>query len=109
MRKPTTNMLSFTPEAVERMKEVLTPTEHVRVAVQGGGCAGMSYTIELCDFIDEEDFLMEFDHIKVYIDPHSASILSATTIDYTHMGLQSGFVFNNPLANATCGCGMSFA
>ena len=102
-------MLSFTPEAVERMKEVLTPTEYVRVAVQGGGCAGMSYILSVVQEGDEEDVLMEFDHIKIYIDPHSASILSQTVVDYTYMGLQSGFVFNNPLANATCGCGMSFA
>ena len=102
-------MLSFTSQAIERMNEVLKPSECVRVAVQGGGCAGMSYTLNIVDEFDEEDILMELGDVMIYIDPHSASILSSTTVDYTEMGLQSGFVFMNHLANTTCGCGMSFS
>ncbi len=101
-------MIAFTDAAIEQMKSVLTLDESDRVAVQGGGCAGMSYLLNIAEEVDEEDILIEFDHVKVYIDPHSASILAETTVDFTHLGLRSGFIFNNPLANSTCGCGMSF-
>jgi iron-sulfur cluster assembly protein len=102
-------MIQLTDEAKDRLKEMTLPTEAVRVAVRGGGCAGMSYSLEICGGSDEEDMLIEFDHVKIYVDPHSALLLAETTVDFVRMGFNEGFVFLNAAANTTCGCGMSFS
>jgi iron-sulfur cluster assembly protein len=102
-------MIKFTEAAKTQLKEVLEPAEIVRVAVQGGGCAGMSYVLNIETNIDEEDLLIEFAHVKVCIDPYSAQILDKTTIDFVKTLQKEGFVFNNPNSNTTCGCGMSFS
>ena len=102
-------MIQLTEEAKERLKEMTTPEESLRVAVRGGGCSGMSYFLDICDEYDEEDMLIECDHVKIYLDPHSAGLLAETTVDFVKMGFNEGFVFNNRLANTTCGCGMSFS
>ena len=102
-------MISFTPTAIKQLKEVIEPPEAVRVAVRGGGCAGMSYELNIDSETSEDDLVIEFDHVAVYIDPHSAAILEETTIDYVKRGLNEGFIFNNPKSNTTCGCGASFS
>jgi iron-sulfur cluster assembly protein len=102
-------MIQFTDRAVEELVKALEPDEIVRVGVQGGGCSGMSYCLNIDDGVDEEDILLDIGSIKIYIDPHSAAILNNTVVDY-HLTLQQqGFVFNNPDANTTCGCGSSFS
>ena len=102
-------MLVFTPTAIDRLKSVIEASEAVRVAVRGGGCAGMSYALNIDSEAFEEDLVIEFDHVTIYIDPHTAGILDETTIDFVKTGLNEGFVFNNPKANTTCGCGSSFS
>jgi iron-sulfur cluster assembly protein len=102
-------MLTLTPAAIQQFKTAIDSSEMVRIGVRGGGCAGMSYSIEIETDFDEEDLIIEFDHVKIYIDPHSAGILDKTTIDYTETLYQKGFQFLNPEANTTCGCGMSFS
>jgi iron-sulfur cluster assembly protein len=104
-------MLSFTTTAIDQLKKAIEPNESVRVAVVGGGCAGMSYTLNIVppEDVDDADMSLELDHIKVYVDPHSASLLESTTIDYIITLQKQGFVFNNPKSNTTCGCGMSFS
>ena len=83
--------------------------EVVRVAVQGGGCSGMSYCLNIESDVDEEDILLDIPSVKVYVDPHSAVILKNTVVDYHFTLQQQGFVFNNSDANTTCGCGSSFS
>jgi len=102
-------MISFTDAAINQLKKAIEPGELVRVGVQGGGCSGMTYALTIVTDVDEEDMLFEFDHVKVYIDAHSSSILEQTTIDFIKTLQQEGFVFNNSQANTTCGCGMSFS
>ena len=103
-------MISFTDTAKERLEEVIESHESVRVAVMGGGCSGMSYALNLVEETpDEEDLEICIGRVKIYIDPHSAAILNNTTIDYVISLKSSGFVFMNPDANTTCGCGMSFS
>lgn len=102
-------MISFTPAAEEQLKKVIDPKEIVRVAVQGGGCAGMSYLLNLETETDDEDIIIKIDQVTVCIDPYSAEILDKTTIDFVKTLQQEGFVFNNPKSNTTCGCGMSFS
>ena len=102
-------MITFTDNAIEQLKTVIEAPECVRVAVVGGGCAGMSYVMDIATDGDEEDILINFDHVEIYVDPHSADILSKTTVDFVKTLQKEGFVFNNPDSNTTCGCGMSFS
>ena len=102
-------MVQFTKAAAEQLKAVLEEDEIVRVAVKGGGCSGMSYSVTVETEIDDDDILLDVPGVKVYVDFISADILSDTTIDYVRSLQQEGFVFNNPLANTTCGCGASFS
>ena len=102
-------MISFTSAAVEHLKSVLDQGDVIRVAVKGGGCSGMSYSLSIEDEVDEEDLLVEYDEVKVYVDPHSSFILKDTTVDYVTSFQQQGFSFLNPNANTTCGCGSSFS
>ena len=102
-------MIQFTTSAVNQLNKALDPQEFVRVAVKGGGCSGMSYELSIEDELDEEDILLDLPGINIYVDPYSADILKDVTVDYTITLQQSGFVFNNPNANTTCGCGSSFS
>ena len=102
-------MISFTIAAQEHLATALEEGEMVRVAVQGGGCSGMSYVLNIEDARDEEDILLDIPGSIVYIDPYSADILKDTTVDYVKSLQREGFVFMNPRANTTCGCGSSFS
>lgn len=80
----------------------------LRVGVVGGGCSGYEYRLQFADRAEESDVVSECHGVKVAVDPKSAKYLSGTEIDI-HDGLNKrGFVFNNPLAVRTCGCGTSF-
>ena len=103
------NMVEFTAPAIEHLNDVVEDEEIVRVAVVGGGCSGFTYILDFTQDVDEEDIQLDIPGVKVYIDPHSADILKNTTVDYQSGLQQHGFVFRNPDANSTCGCGMSFS
>jgi len=102
-------MIQLTDKAVNQLISVLEEKEIVRIAVKGGGCSGMTYGLEVETETDEEDIYLDIPGVSLYIDPHSAEILKNTTIDYISGLQQQGFVFNNPDANTTCGCGSSFS
>ena len=102
-------MVQFTDAAVNHLKGALEEGDVVRVAVKGGGCSGMSYDLSIEDEVDEEDILIEYGEVKVYVDPHSSFILKDTTVDYVNSFQQQGVSFLNPTANPTCGCGSSFS
>ena len=83
----------------------------LRVGVKGGGCSGFSYLLDLtADPLGEFDEEVESSGVKVVIDQKSALYLEGTVIDYVSEGpLREGFVFKNPNASHTCGCGSSFS
>jgi iron-sulfur cluster assembly accessory protein len=107
-------MVSLTPVAVEKVKEILTqqnpqPTG-LRVAVVGGGCSGFSYHMAFESQINESsDNVYEFDGLKVLVDQMSEMYLDGVQIDYIESIEGSGFKFNNPNVKSTCGCGSSFS
>ena len=103
------SMIEFTARAQEQLTQLELDDELVRIAVVGGGCSGFTYTLDFTQEIDEEDILLDISGVKVYIDPYSADILKNTTVDYQSSLQKYGFVFMNPDANSTCGCGSSFS
>lgn len=81
----------------------------LRVGVKGGGCSGFSYLLDLTEQERETDEVSELNGIKVVCDPKSYLYLNGTKIDFKDEIMGRGFVFNNPNATATCGCGSSFS
>ena len=106
--------IQLTPKAVRmvvltREEDKLDPASGLRVAVRGGGCSGMEYALDFELEARENDFVLEYDGLKVFVDPISARYLKGTEIDY-QLGMSgAGFKFSNPNAVGTCGCGSSFA
>ena len=81
----------------------------LRVGVKGGGCSGFSYLLDLTETQKESDELFEQHGIKIIIDPKSMLYLGGVTVDFKDELMGRGFVFNNPNASSSCGCGSSFA
>lgn len=81
----------------------------IRVGVEGGGCSGLSYKLEFDDQSKEGDQVFEDKGIKIAVDKKSFLYLVGTELDYTGGLNGKGFVFNNPNASRTCGCGESFS
>ena len=84
-------------------------TDFVRVGVKSGGCSGLSYDLKFDKSQNESDKLFEDNGIKIIVDTKSFLYLIGATLDYSGGLNGSGFVFKNPNANRTCGCGESFS
>ena len=96
--------------ALTLIKEDNKPTDtFIRVGVEGGGCSGLSYKLEFDNVMREGDQVFEDKGIKVVIDRKSFLYLAGTELDYSGGLNGKGFVFNNPNASRTCGCGESFS
>lgn len=96
--------------ALELMKQDNKPGDtFIRVGVDSGGCSGLSYKLEFDNVMREGDQVFEDKGIKVVIDRKSFLYLAGTELDYTGGLNGKGFVFNNPNASRTCGCGESFS
>ncbi len=81
----------------------------LRVGVKGGGCSGFSYLLDLTETQKDSDEIFEQHGIKVIIDPKSLLYLSGVVVDFKDEIMGRGFVFNNPNASSSCGCGSSFS
>jgi iron-sulfur cluster assembly protein len=106
--------LTLTPAAAVEVKKFMEAEGvsgeqgGLRVAVQPGGCSGFKYSLVIEDKSAEDDFVLENDGFKVFVDPFSAQYISGVTIDYVTSMQGSGFTFKNPNATGGCGCGSSF-
>ncbi|MDC1540473.1 iron-sulfur cluster assembly accessory protein [Flavobacteriaceae bacterium] len=83
--------------------------DYVRVGVKSGGCSGLSYDLKFDKSQNESDKLFEDNGVKIVVDTKSFLYLIGTTLEYSGGLNGAGFVFNNPNANRTCGCGESFS
>ena len=106
--------ITITEKAIARIKsamvkEGISPTEGgLRVGVQGGGCSGLSYNIRFDSQPRERDRVFQFGDVRVFVDPKSFIYLHGMILDYEETLMQQGFVFKNPNAQKSCGCGTSF-
>ena len=82
---------------------------HLRVGVKGGGCSGFSYLLDLTEKVNDHDETFDVGDIKVVCDPKSYLFLNGTEIDFKDEIMGRGFVFKNPNATSSCGCGSSFS
>jgi iron-sulfur cluster assembly protein len=107
-------VVALTPGAVKQVKRQQEKTGKVgwylRLGVRGGGCSGLSYVIDMENEPDPEfDLTYAVDDLNVVVDRKSALYLKGTTLDYNIKNLmEGGFVFENPNAVRSCGCGTSF-
>ncbi len=83
--------------------------DFVRVGVKSGGCSGLSYELKFDKEHHDNDKIFESNGVKIAVDKKSFLYLVGTTLDYSGGLNGKGFVFNNPNANRTCGCGESFS
>ena len=123
--------------AIAKQQELNPEKLHLRVGVKGGGCSGFSYLLDLTENLRDTDEIWEFSYnfngakngdgdgedapeaaavatdepfvLRVVCDPKSYLYLNGTTIDFKDELMGRGFVFSNPNASSTCGCGSSFA
>ena len=80
----------------------------LRVGVQGGGCSGLSYAMRLDTKARDRDKVFEEFGARIFVDPKSLLYLNGTTLEYEETLMRQGFVFQNPNAARSCGCGSSF-
>ncbi len=107
------NTIHVTPKAADKVRQFATRDrrEHfgLKVAVQGGGCSGLKYVLELVDGPDDTDKVIAQSGIEVYVPKRAFIFLAGTVLDFTDGLNGRGFEFRNPNAKRTCGCGDSFA
>jgi len=106
-------MIQLTDRAVSKVKQLLTAEDKsgygLRVAVQGGGCSGFQYGLTWEEQARDNDQVLEFQGLKVFVDNLSVMYLEGVKIDYIDGLTESGFKIENPNAAGSCGCGHSFS
>jgi iron-sulfur cluster assembly protein len=108
------NMIHVTEKAATKIQELLAKegvaaeTGGLRVGVQGGGCSGLTYAMRLETQARDRDKVIEENGARIFVDPKSFLYLNETTLDYQEDLMRRGFVFQNPQATRSCGCGTSF-
>jgi iron-sulfur cluster assembly protein len=97
-------------QAIKLMAEGDSPKDSfIRVGVKGGGCSGLAYDLTFDNIINEGDKVFEDNGVKVVCDKKSILYLAGTELDFSGGLNGKGFLFKNPNANRTCGCGESFS
>ena len=108
-------MIKVSSQAKEKVVQMMQSdgvdiTSHfVRVGVKSGGCSGLSYELKFDANLVADDKVFEDNDVRIVVDKKSFLYLVGTTLEYSGGLNGKGFVFNNPNANRTCGCGESFS
>ncbi len=107
-------MIHLSEQAAAKIRDLLaregvsTETGGLRLGVQGGGCSGLSYAMRLETQARDRDKVFEENGARIFVDAKSYLYLNNTTLDYQEELIRQGFVFINPQATRSCGCGSSF-
>lgn len=106
-------MITITDKAAKAARLFImgsdTPGGGLRLAITGGGCSGFSYEMAIEAAPAADDTVVDSGKVKIFLDPTSAPLLDGVTIDFKETLESTGFVFTNPNASASCGCGKSFS
>ena len=107
-------MIEITESASRELQRIMEQEEHpegsaLRLYVQGGGCAGMSYGMKFEQEPTAADRTFESNGVTIYLDPKSYLFLKGIRMDFKESLMGRGFVFENPNASGSCGCGTSFS
>ena len=108
-------MIKVSTNAQEKVSQLMREEgfnpdhDFVRVGVKSGGCSGLSYDLSFDRAQTDDDRLFEDNQVKILVDKKSLIYLLGTTLEYSGGLNGKGFVFNNPNAERTCGCGESFS
>ena len=123
---PSPLTITISEDAALHVKEFASaegkPNSNLRVGVKGGGCSGLTYVLEIgklnlynsvLEIVDEEpkenDKVVEGNGVRLFVDKKQYVFLAGTVLEYSGGLNGKGFVFNNPNAKTTCGCGTSFS
>ncbi len=106
--------IAVTENAASEIKSIMLENQiddkfGLRVGIKGGGCSGFTYSLGFDNEVKESDTIIEDKGVKIIVDGKSLFYLMGTELDFSGGLNGKGFVFNNPNANKTCGCGESFA
>lgn len=104
--------ITITESAANHIKQVLVKNENgigLRLGIKTTGCSGYQYVIKTAESVNDEDKTIKSHGVKVVIDEKSLPYLAGTQLDFVREGLNSGFKFNNPNVEESCGCGESFS
>ena len=102
------NKIKFTESAKKEIERIVLEKQtktYFRISVQGGGCSGFKYNFSFDDKIKPDDIIFN----KTIVDKNSLKIIDGSTIDFKKELIGNSFVINNPQANSSCGCGLSFS
>ena len=108
-------MIKVTEQAKQEVSKLMvadgydSKTDFIRVGVKSGGCSGLSYDLKFDEKANQTDKVFQDNGIKIIVDDKSFLYLIGTTLEFSGGLNGKGFVFNNPNANRTCGCGESFS
>ena len=108
-------MIKVSESASKKIVDMMTEegfdasNDYVRVGVKSGGCSGLEYVLKFDNQKEENDQIFEDNGVKIIIDKKSILYLAGTVLEYSGGLNGKGFVFNNPNASRTCGCGESFS
>ena len=108
-------MIKVSDHAKEKAIQLMTEDgfkpfeDYIRVGVKSGGCSGLEYVLKFDNQKTDTDQIFEDNGIKIIVDKKSILYLAGTTLEYSGGLNGKGFIFNNPKANRTCGCGESFS
>jgi iron-sulfur cluster assembly protein len=107
-------MITVTEKAVAEVRRIISEQgldqqSFLRVSVTGGGCSGLSYVLGFDTEARQGDVASEFHGMKVVVDGDAVPYVDKTVVDFSDTVMRRGFVFDNPNASGTCGCGSSFS